>query len=541
VSYSSGADRRLPGWSWWSRALLLGVALAVTVAGGAGAARVGRVTEFASGINHGSYVFGIAPGADGNLWFVDQGTTSAIGRITLSGQFTEFSRGLNSGSVPSGIAPGADGNLWFTDAGSKRAIGRITRSGRITEFSAGLPPYSDPQLIAPGADGNMWFTDQSIVPSAIGRITPSGHIREFSGGLGPDSLPEGIAPGAGGDIWFTDQGTPRAVGRLSPSGIVEFSAGLNQGSAPYGIAPGADGNMWFTDAGSTKAIGRITPAGQITEFTRGLGIGSVPYGIAPGADGNLWFTDHGSTGAIGRITLSGQIKEFPTGSVLERIAPGADGNMWFTDAGNKAIGRIGTGAPPASSRAPSVTGSGRRGTVQICQGARWANWSGLQPLPSTVRGAPAYLWLRNGSPIAGHHTQRYTATRRDVGQVLACTVTVTYPVLNVTVAKTSQGVTDGKVELITCDTQSKPVTRQPCALKRLRGPVNFPAVPRTAHATLARAGMVYATGYAWHTPAGEQSRLLVVHRVVRGHNYTLVLASNHGSKQFVLRQPVMIR
>jgi virginiamycin B lyase len=524
-----------------ARVLLVGAALAASAAGTAEASSVGRVMEFTSGINHGSFVFGIAPGADGNLWFTDQGTTSAIGRITLSGRITEFSNGLNSGSVPYGISPGTDGNAWFTDAGSTSAIGRITWRGRIHEFSRGLPAYSSPQLIAPGTDGHMWFTDRSIIPSAIRRITQSGHITGFSSGLSAYSLPAGIAPGADGNLWFTDQGKPRTIDRITRSGqITVFSSGLNQGSAPYGIAPGADGNMWFSDAGSTKAIGMITPSGQITEFTRGLGFGSVPYGIAPGADGNLWFTDHGSTSAIGRVTLSGQIKEFPTGSVLERIAPGADGNMWFTDPGNNAIGRIGTGAQAPSLRAPNVTGSGRRETVQICQGVRWASWAGRQPLPSTITGVPPFRWLRNGAPIAGHHTPRYTATGRDVGQVLACIVTVTYPGLNVTVSAVSQGVSGGKVELVTCHTVTRPVKRQPCTIKGFTGPVRFIAPPGTARATLTRAGVVYAGGYALRTRAGEESRLLIVRRVARGR-YTLVLGNNRGSRHFALRQPVMFR
>ena len=112
----------------------------------------------------------IAPGADGNLWFTDPGTTPAIGRITPSGQITEFTTGLNAGSYPVGIAPGVDGNLWFTDERTG-AIGRITPSGQITEFSSGLNVGSIPVGIAPGADGNLWFTDAAAT-RAIGRITP---------------------------------------------------------------------------------------------------------------------------------------------------------------------------------------------------------------------------------------------------------------------------------------------------------------------------------------------------------------------------------
>src|SRR3954452_12736972 len=56
------------------------------------------------------------------------------------GQITEFTSGLNPGSNPAAITAGPDGNLWFTDQSSMRAIGRVTPAGAITEFSAGFNP-----------------------------------------------------------------------------------------------------------------------------------------------------------------------------------------------------------------------------------------------------------------------------------------------------------------------------------------------------------------------------------------------------------------
>ena len=237
-------------------------------------------------------------------------------------------------------------------------------------------------------------------------------------------------------MWFTDGGTTRAIGRITPSGqITEFSSGLNAGSYPAAIAPGADGNLWFTDQGTTGAIGRITPSGQITEFSSGLNAGSDPGVIAAGADGNLWFTDQGTTGAIGRITPSGQITEFSSGlnagSFPNQIAPGADGNLWFTDFGTtRAIGRIGAGVPAASVGAPSVTGSVQQGTQQVCQGDRWSDWAGQQPLVGAYS-FDGYRWLLDGAPIAGQTAQTYTPATGGIGHQLACTVTVTYPLLDV--------------------------------------------------------------------------------------------------------------
>ena len=78
-----------------------------------------------------SLPFEITAGADGNLWFTDQGKRPAIGRITPQGRITEFRRGLGKSSVPFGITAGPKKRLWFTDHGCNRsgrcAVGSITR------------------------------------------------------------------------------------------------------------------------------------------------------------------------------------------------------------------------------------------------------------------------------------------------------------------------------------------------------------------------------------------------------------------------------
>src|SRR5215217_7901475 len=93
----------------------LAVAMAIlgsTFAATASAAEpLGSITEFP--VSAGTVPYGIAAGADGNVWFTDVGATPAIGRITPTGAITEFTTGLVAGSAPNGIALGADGNVWF--------------------------------------------------------------------------------------------------------------------------------------------------------------------------------------------------------------------------------------------------------------------------------------------------------------------------------------------------------------------------------------------------------------------------------------------
>ncbi len=57
---------------------------------------------------------------DGTMWFTDDGSVPAIGKITPSGTITEYSTGLNSGSMPYWITLGGNGDIWFTDIAEDR-------------------------------------------------------------------------------------------------------------------------------------------------------------------------------------------------------------------------------------------------------------------------------------------------------------------------------------------------------------------------------------------------------------------------------------
>ena len=264
------------------------------------------MTEYTSGLNAGALPMSVSPGPDGNMWFVDRGTTKAIGKINpTTHAITEYTTGLIGGTSPRYIIAGPDGNMWFADQGG--AIGRITTSGTVTNYTAGLNAGSSPRFITAGPDGNLWFIDRGTT-QAIGKINPStGAITEYSTGLNAGSNIYGIAAGADGNLWFADQGTTPAIGKITPAGVIsEYSSGLPAGSMPDWVGAGADGDVWFADQGK-GAMGRITPSGTITEYTSGMNTGTNPNELAGGTEGNLWFADRGTTAAIGRVAVGGVI------------------------------------------------------------------------------------------------------------------------------------------------------------------------------------------------------------------------------------------
>src|SRR5207248_9264930 len=129
-------------------------------------------------------------------------STPASGTISHTPDaMSDVSSGVMQASSPgAALVVGPDGNLWFSDNGTTQAIGRIDPATHaISEFSSGLNPGTSLGRIAAGPDGNLWFADKGITP-AIGMINPTTHaIAEFSSGLNAGSLPGGIWTGPDGN------------------------------------------------------------------------------------------------------------------------------------------------------------------------------------------------------------------------------------------------------------------------------------------------------------------------------------------------------
>ena len=385
--------------------LVCAFSLVLACAVGADAAVAGPTTvvEFGGGLGSGGFLISIAPGQGGTMWFTDDGSIPAIGKITPTGTITEYSTGLNPGSEPGRHDRRGQWHHVVHRRGQHEAGDRGGHSvGHDHRIQRRLEPWQPAVGDQYAGDGDLWFTDiggNLVGTSAIGKVTPAGVITEYTAGLkfcgGLPGVagttapgPEYLAAGAGGkNIWFTDTGSP-AIGKVTPSGaITEYCTSQNADSpaeiadAPFSITVGPNGDAWFTEAG--QAIGKITPGGEITRYRPGLNRGSRPDAITLGNDGNFWFTDEGDPGAIGKVTPTGNIHEYRSG-LHPRSSPGGivpgPGGMWFTDQNQAAIGLI---TPSGAIHEYGVSGS-----------------------PSSIaRGAGDTMWFTDGAAI-GRVTMR---------------------------------------------------------------------------------------------------------------------------------------
>jgi streptogramin lyase len=227
--------------------------------------------------------------------------------------------------------------IWFTEGTG--AIGTLTTNGGAVTSYPITDPTFDTVGITLGPDDQMWFTEEQpsncnptcSYVARIGVMSAGGMMLAEYPLPGATSRAGQLTAGPDGNIWFTDP-LNDVVGKITTAGaITEYPVA----SAGFGITTGPDGNIWFTE---DKAIGQITPGGVLTEFPAPVQLGHV-YDITPGADGNLWFTEWFSDGTtsipkIGQITPSGTITEFPlapSATQLDGITLGADGNLWFAN------------------------------------------------------------------------------------------------------------------------------------------------------------------------------------------------------------------
>ena len=288
---------------------------------------LGSITEFTAGLNAGSSLNVIAAGPRRQPLVHRPGQHEGDRADHDRRTDHRVQRRLNAGSLPLGIAAGPDGNLWFTDQGTTEAIGRITPPGTITEFSTGLNPGQPRRSGSPPArrqplvhrQGNPSDRadqpDTQRSPSSASASDPEQHpgrdrrrprrqplvhrraaadrdradhhrratITEFSGGLTAGSSPAGSPPGP-----TATSGSPtraarrRSGGSRPPDAITEFSAGLNAGQLARTDRGRAGRQPLVHRRGQPPAIGRITTAGHDHRVQRRAQRGQRAAGSPPG-------------------------------------------------------------------------------------------------------------------------------------------------------------------------------------------------------------------------------------------------------------------
>jgi virginiamycin B lyase len=496
----------------------------------------GTATEFE--LPEGDVVRSIAAGTEGDIWFIDEGPKHEIGRLVpcapqpCTPAISEFgeANGLAAGAKPFRIVAGPGDDMWFTDEGTAKAIGKVTPAGAITEIplEAGIVPT----YIAAGPDGNLWFSDAGTTKE-IDRITPGGTVTKFSTSLKTGSAPGAITAGPDGNVWFGDDGTTKAIGRITPSGAITEFEGISE---PNFIAPGPEGNVWFTDDGS-DAVERITPNGTITSYPT-----SFDDGITAGPDGNMWFGNQELFGVddIGTGTPPASIvAPVVAGSGQQGTQQACEGDRWSNFDEQQPLASafsydgyewLSDGAPIAGATEQTFTpGADEVGHELSCRVTVTYLLSNVtaEPLPllnASATSAALEVVAQNSGPAGATGATGATGPAGSAGATGAT-------------GPTGPRGAAGQVDLVTCTTSTKTVKHKPkkvttCTSRQVSSPATFTS-DSEVRATLGRRGFVFATGWA----SGGRVLLHATRALAEGR-YTLTLVSGHGRRARVARSTV---
>ena len=218
----------------------------------------GVITEYSTLFGGSDHPIQLVDRGDGNMWYTGYGadhigyqreTSGAGGETTLPESPTQVN--------PDGIAPAADGYIYFTENGNSK-IGRLhDLLGAVQEIS--LPAVSgsccnvSPGPMVTGPDGNLWFTDANN--AQIGRVNIPAFTVTFFPTASPGSGPLGITVGPDGALWYTESNIDK-IGRMTTSGAAtDYSLGAT-GLGLTGIAVRSNGVVWFC-ARNTNQIGKL--------------------------------------------------------------------------------------------------------------------------------------------------------------------------------------------------------------------------------------------------------------------------------------------
>jgi len=188
----------------------------------------------------------------GGAWigdFAGSSSSSGITAVSGSGQATQLP--IAGASYLWGLATGSDGNVWYTDYGAGD-IGEVSPAGTPIATYQLQDGDKAPLWMTLGPDGNVWFVAGTTTgTSAVYSVTSSGALTRFTAPY----LFNFIAAGPDGALWLSPDGNP-AIVRMTTSGAVTAPFRVPSGDNANSITLGPDGNLWFVEPHKNN-VGRL--------------------------------------------------------------------------------------------------------------------------------------------------------------------------------------------------------------------------------------------------------------------------------------------
>ena len=180
---------------------------------------------------------GLCTDAEGNLYFSDVRTGTAVYKVDLNGEVSEF---IKDAPGISGLQWGSDGRLYACVAKSKRVV-VFDKAGNLAELAKDIRPND----LVVTHDGNLYFTMtptqeiRRIDPKGVMSVVSSGVINKPNGiTLSPDQGTLAVSDHGGKHVW---------VFRIEKDGSLAFPGNYMQIRTPVEQPEIARGDGMATD------------------------------------------------------------------------------------------------------------------------------------------------------------------------------------------------------------------------------------------------------------------------------------------------------
>jgi streptogramin lyase len=365
----------------------------------------------------------ITTSSDGSIWVANRnynsvqqiadtnGTWAPMTPLSLSDK--EGSN--NDGPLPSALTPGADGSIWFANQGADSSQGgnsvqqAINVNGVWTAQPA-IAVGSTPRAITTGLDGSIWVANTGS--NTVQQIAEVNGAWVAQPAIAVGTGPRGLVAGLDGSIWVANTGSNTVQQISNIGGVWTAQQPIPAGDNPFGLTVGLNGSLWVTNTDSNTLQQIVIPAGSPLNLSAELA--SVPGTITlnwnpPDTNGGAPITTYTATVLQGEQAQS--IQTSGTAATFEGLTSGGPISFTVTAinfAGNSPPAELQVAAPTAPTAPLSLTTANGPADGQLT--LQW------QP-PANTGGAPVGSYT--ATMTQGEATQ--TATTASLSSVFNIT------------------------------------------------------------------------------------------------------------------------
>ncbi len=312
----------------------------------------------------------ITTSSDGSIWVANRnynsvqqiaetdGTWAAMTPISLSDK--EGSN--NEGPLPNALTYGADGSIWFANQGTDSSQGgnsvqQVTNVNGVWTAQPAIAVGSTPRALTTGLDGSIWVANTGS--NTVQQIVQVNGAWVAQPAIAVGTGPRGLATGLDGSIWVANTGSNTVQQISNGGGIWTAQQPITAGDNPFGLTIGLDGSLWVTNTDSNTLQQIVIPAGIPLELSAELS--SVPGTITlnwnpPDTNGGAPITTYTATVSQGEQTQS--IQTSGNAATFEGLTSGGPISFTVTAtnlAGNGNGAELEVAAPTAPTAPLSLT------------------------------------------------------------------------------------------------------------------------------------------------------------------------------------------